>query len=112
MLALGNAITFHTAVEQPLREQRLQEIWQHTKKRAEDHKQTRFNSPHDFSVGSPVMSIEILNADSKKLAESIFRDHQIVVRPFKIGKKNAVRISPNIYTTTAEVDRFFDVLDG
>ena len=112
VLTLGNAVTFHTAINQEMREKRLKEIWQHTKTRAENCKQTRFNSPNDFSVGSPVISIEIKNADSNQLAKSLFRDHQIVVRPFKIGEKDAVRISPNIYTMTSEVDRFFDVVEG
>ena len=112
VLALGNAVTFHTAIKQEAREKRLKEIWQHTKTRAENCKQTRFNSPNDFSVGSPVISIEMKNADASQLAKSLFRDHQIVVRPFKIGKKNAIRISPNIYTTTSEIDQFFDVVEG
>ena len=112
VLALGNAVTFHTAIKQEAREKRLKEIWQHTKTRAENCKQTRFNSPNDFSVGSPVISIEVKNADANQLAKSLFRDHQIVVRPFKIGEKNAIRISPNIYTTTSEIDQFFDVVEG
>ena len=112
VLALGNAVTFHTAIKQEMREKRLQEIWQHTKTRAENCKLTRFNSPNDFAVGSPVISIEIKNADCNQLAKALFRDHQIVVRPFKIGKKNAIRISPNVYTTTAEIDRFFTVVEG
>ena len=112
VLALGNAVTFHTAIDQEAREKRLKEIWQHTKTRAENCKQTRFNSPNDFSVGSPVISIEVKNADANQLAKSLFRDHQIVVRPFKIGEKNAIRISPNIYTTTSEIDQFFDVVEG
>ena len=112
VLALGNAITFHTALDQSLREKRLQEIWQHTKTRAEAHNQTRFNSPAEFPVGSPVISIEVMNADCNQLAKSLFRDHQIVVRPFKIGKQETIRISPNIYTSTAEIDQFFDILEG
>ena len=112
VLALGNAVTFHTAVKQEMREERLEEIWQYTKTRAENCKQTRFNSPNNFSVGSPVISIEIKNADANQLAKSLFRDHQIIVRPFKIGKTDAIRISPNIYTTTSEIDRFFAVVEG
>ena len=112
VLTLGNAVTFHTAINQTLREQRLQEIWRHTKTRAKNCKRTRFNSPDEFSVGSPVISIEVKNADCNQLAKSLFRDHQIVVRPFKIGKQEAIRISPNIYTTTAEIDKFFEVLEG
>ena len=112
VLTLGNAVTFHTAIKQETREKRLQEIWQHTKTRAENCKHTRFNSPNNFSVGSPVISIEIRNADCNQLAKSLFRDHQIVVRPFKIGEQDAIRISPNVYTSTAEVDQLFAVVEG
>lgn len=112
VLALGNAVTFHTAIKQELREKRLKELWQYAKTRAKDCKQTRFNSPNDFSVGSPVISIEIKNVDSHQLAKALFHEHQIVVRPFKIDKKNAIRISPNVYTTTSEIDRFFEVVEG
>ena len=112
VLTLGNAVTFHTAIKQALRDQRLQAIWQHTKTRAQNCKHTRFNSPDKYTAGSPVISIELKNADSKQLAKSLFQDHQIVVRPFKIGKRDAIRISPNIYTTTGEIDQFFAVLEA
>lgn len=112
VLTLGNAVTFHTAIKQETREKRLKEIWQHTKTRAENCRHTRFNSTNDFAVGSPVISIEIKNADCNQLAKSLFRDHQIVVRPFKIGQQDTIRISPNIYTSASEIDQFFNVVEG
>ena len=48
----------------------------------------------------------------EQMAQQLFADHKIVVRPFKSADRNAIRVSPNVYTDPAEIARLFDVLNG
>ena len=42
----------------------------------------------------------------EEVAEALYRDQQVVVRGFP-PPLNALRVSPNLITTTADTNRFF-----
>jgi len=41
----------------------------------------------------------------------MFDRHRIIVTPIAHPEFNCLRITPNVYTTLAEVDRFADVME-
>src|SRR5207249_10633503 len=46
-----------------------------------------------------------------KLATFMFVKHRIIVTPIAHPEFNCLRITPNVYTTLAEIDRFCEVME-
>ena len=59
---------------------------------------------------------EIANFDSKKLQNELWKGHKILVQNMSGGKRapelRGIRVTPNVYTSTAELDRFVEILDA
>lgn len=110
VIALGDALKFHRKINGQARMERLSAIHQHVMEKAQQTESVRFVSPKQFSAGSAVMLLELSSRNANQIAKSLFQQHGIVVRAFKSSKRNAVRVSPNVYTTLAEIDQLFEVL--
>ena len=50
--------------------------------------------------------------DPGKLSDQLLKAHQIRVTPIGGPGFNGIRISPNVYTSLAEVDRFGDAVEA
>jgi 7-keto-8-aminopelargonate synthetase-like enzyme len=49
--------------------------------------------------------------DVEKLSTHLFDRHRIIVTPIAHPEFNCLRITPNVYTTLAEIDRFCEVME-
>ncbi len=112
VIALGDAIQFHQKIDPATRTNRLTELREHIRARVEESKHLSFASPAEAKSGSVVNLVSLKNGDAPKVAKELFAQHGIVVRPFKSRSLNAVRLSPNVYTSVSEVDRFFEAVSG
>ena len=110
ILALGDAIQFHSKINNDTREKRLLEIRSHIKNRVAKIDSLQFNSPIDNELASAVVSISLQQANAGEVAKRLFEKHQVVVRPFKAKNINAIRVSPNVYTTFEEIDKLLEIL--
>lgn len=57
-----------------------------------------------FSCGLSTFSIE--GVRTGQFRNHLYQNHQIIVKATQTGTQNAIRISPNVYTTTEELDTF------
>ena len=112
VIALGDAIQFHQQIDPTKRINRLTELREHIRAKVEDSEHLSFASPVEPKSGSVVNLVSFKNGDAPKVAKELFAQHGIVVRPFKSRSLNALRLSPNVYTSTGEVDRFFEAVAG
>jgi selenocysteine lyase/cysteine desulfurase len=53
-----------------------------------------------------------LPMDPNKFSDALFSQHNILVTPIVAPMLSGVRISPNVYTSTAEMDRFSDAAES
>jgi selenocysteine lyase/cysteine desulfurase len=60
------------------------------------------------SCGIATMAID--GIDAGKLAEHLFQRHQIVVSPMGHPDVKGIRVTPHVYTTLPELDRFVEVV--
>jgi hypothetical protein len=61
-------------------------------------------------MGASLYALEIRGKPSTDVFESMYGDHGFVFRAFRTPQLNTVRISPNVYNTEDEIERFFAVV--
>ena len=110
LLALGDAIAFNTHIAADRREARLRHLWQLFRERVEAHPKLRWHSPRDWSLGASLYAVEVVGYKSTEVFKTLFQNHGFVMRPFT-GMLNTLRITPNVFNTEAEIQRFFDAVD-
>ena len=49
--------------------------------------------------------------DSRDLADHLWNRHRILVVGIKHPEFEGIRVSPSVYTTTEEIDRFADAME-
>jgi len=63
-----------------------------------------------------IANVEIEGVDPGELTSWLFRQHRIIVTPIKHDEFQGIRVSPSVYTTPEEIDRFVNamqyVVDG
>lgn len=109
VLTLGAAIDFNRRLDDAQRRTRLQQLWHYTREKADNHPRTTWVSPLTWELGASLYSVAIKGKDSGPLAQQMFEEHGFVFRPFQTQGLNAVRLSPNVFNTEEEIDRFFDI---
>jgi len=106
MLAISEAIAFHQSIGGARKQERLRflrDAW--AKPLAAEPKVTIVPSQEPVhSCGISALRIE--GVDPAKFAEFLLEKHQIVVAPIPRPDVRAIRVTPHLYTTRAEIDRF------
>lgn len=111
VLALGDAIDFQLRIDPDERARRLRMLWEFTRARAERTRGTTWASPASWDLGASLIGVGV-PGDSGELARRLFADHGIVVRPFNVEGRSSARLSPNLFNTEEEIDRFFELAGG
>lgn len=110
VLAMGDALAFQRKIPAANREDRLRALRQHAVERASAHQRTSWASPPSWEMNGALFGVAIRGGEANELSRTLFSEHGIVLRPFNTQGLNAVRLSPNLFNTEGEIDRFFDAL--
>ncbi|MHC5062960.1 MAG: aminotransferase class V-fold PLP-dependent enzyme [Planctomycetota bacterium] len=109
LLTFSDAVDFHEGIGQARKAQRLEEIWRHCMQVVDSTPGLRWRSSREWELSCSLFAIEVEGHASAKVAEHMWEKHAVVFRAFG-GELNSMRISPNFYTSEAEIDRFFEIL--
>jgi len=107
--AVSVALAFHNAIggeRKAARLRYLRDRWARRLQKESDRFQilTPLDSPYACGIGL----VHVDGIEPGALAGWMFDKHRIVVTPIGHPEFNGLRITPNIYTTLDEVDRFAD----
>jgi selenocysteine lyase/cysteine desulfurase len=107
-LAILNAIDFHNKIGIQRKEARLKYLQDYWTSRVRDLPRVIVNTPKEVDRHGAIGNVGIEAMDPSTLAKKLLEDHKIwtvaINRPGVAG----VRITPNVYTTTEELDLFVD----
>jgi selenocysteine lyase/cysteine desulfurase len=56
-------------------------------------------------------NVEILGLDPSDVTEYLWNTYRIIVTPIKHAEFQGLRVTPNLYTTLEELDRFCDAME-
>jgi isopenicillin-N epimerase len=109
--AIAEALSFHEGLGAERKAARLRYLFQRWAKRLGALPKVRILTPYDAAQSCGLASFSVEGLDVKKLVTYLWDKHRIIVTPITHPEFNCVRVTPNVYTTVAEVDRFGDVME-
>ena len=109
--AIAEALTFHEGIGAERKAARLRLLFQRWAKRLERLPRVKILTPYDPAQSCGLASVAVEGMDPNKLVAYLWDKHRIIVTPIVHKEFSCVRVTPNVYTTVAEIDRFGDVME-
>lgn len=113
-LAIGEALTFHQGIGPARKEARMRYLRDRWAKRLLAHSSGRVRlhtslNPR-FSCG--IGTVQVDGMDTGKLREFLWEDHKIFTISLKHAEFEGIRVTPSVYSTLEEVDRFCEAIES
>ncbi len=110
-LAIGEAILFHNAIGGKRKEERLRYLSRYWMNRLKDVPKVGFNTSFDPKQSCAIANFKIDGIAPGDLGTYLMAKHHIFTTPIIHDEFTGIRITPNVYTTLWELDRFCDVVE-
>jgi len=109
-LAIGEAILFHNAIGGKRKEERLRYLSRYWMNQLKDVPKVGFNTSFDPRQSCAIANFKIEGVDPTALGAYLMSKHRIFTTPIVHDEFSGIRITPNVYTTLWELDRFSNVV--
>jgi selenocysteine lyase/cysteine desulfurase len=110
-LAIGEAMLFHHGIGGKRKEARLRYLSRYWMNRLKNVPKVRFNTSFDPNQSCAIANVEIVNLDPTAIGNYLFNKHRIFTTPIVHEEFKGIRITPNVYTTLGELDRFCEEME-
>ena len=110
-LAIGEAILFHRGIGAERKAARLRELARYWENKLRDVPKIRLHTPLDDAQSCAIGTVEIEGVAPGALQQHLFNNHRIFVTPIEHEQFKGVRVTPSVYTTFEELDRFVEVME-
>ena len=110
-LAIADALTFHQGIGAKRKEERLRYLTHYWAERLLQHDRIRLNTSLKPEFSCAIGNVQIEGVDTVKLKEYLWTAHRIIVVPIMHQEFQGLRVTPNLYTTLEELDRFVDAME-
>lgn len=109
-LAIGEAILFHEGIGAARKEARLRYLSRRWMDQLKDEPRVRFHTSFDPGQSCAIATVEIEGVEPGALASHLMSAHKIFTTPITHEEFRGLRITPNVYTTLGELDRFSEIM--
>jgi selenocysteine lyase/cysteine desulfurase len=79
--------------------------------RLKDIPKVRFNTSFDPEQSCAIANVQIVGVNPVAIGTYLFDKHRIFTTPIVHEEFQGIRITPNLYTTLNELDRFCNVME-
>jgi len=110
-LAIGEALLFHNGIGGKRKEARLRYLSRYWMNRLKDVPKVRFNTSFDPAQSCAIANVQIEGMNPSAIGSYLFDKHRIFATPIIHEEFQGIRITPNVYTTPGELDRFCNVME-
>lgn len=110
-LAIGEALLFHNGIGGKRKEARLRYLSRYWMNRLKDIPKIRFNTSFDENQSCAIANVQIEGTNPAAVGSYLFANHRIFTTPIVHDEFQGIRITPNVYTTLGELDRFCGVME-
>src|SRR6059058_3055341 len=110
-LAIGEALLFHSGIGGKRKEARLRYLSRYWMNRLKDVPKIGFNTSFDPKQSCAIANFKIEGVDPGGLGSYLMSKHKIFTVPIMHEEFQGIRITPNLYTTLLELDRFCDQME-
>ncbi len=109
-LAIGEAVLFHNAIGAKRKEERLRYLSRYWMNNLKTIPKVGFNTSFDPAQSCAIANFKIDGVDPVQLGGYLMSKHRIFTTPIVHEEFTGIRITPNVYTTLWELDRFSSVV--
>lgn len=109
-LAIADAIDFCNTIGPERKEARLRYIQNYWTSKVRDLPHVYLNTPEDPARSCAIANVGVHGMEPSKLAEVLFDKYRIFTVAINGAGVHGCRITPNVYTTTEELDVLVDAL--
>jgi selenocysteine lyase/cysteine desulfurase len=110
-LAIGESLLFHNGIGGKRKEARLRYLSRYWMNKLKDVPKVRFNTSFDPKQSCAIANVQIEGMDQGAIGSYLFSKHHIFTTPIVHEEFQGIRITPNVYTTLGELDRFCEVME-
>lgn len=103
-LGILNAIEYQKAIGLERKEARLKYLQHYWTSQLRGLPRVNINTPEDMNRHGGIGNVGIEGTDPRELADTLFRDYRIFTVGIDRPGVRGLRVTPNLYTTTEELD--------
>ena len=109
-LAIGDALTFHQGIGSKNKEERLFYLRDRWAKKLLKHNRIKLHTSLKPGKGCAIATVQIKGIDTADVAKHLWAKYRIFVVAIKHPEFEGCRVTPHVYTTIEEIDRFIDAM--
>ncbi len=109
-LAIGAALTFHQGIGAERKAARLRYLRDRWAAELGAEDRVRFNTSFDPRFSCGIANVAVEGIEPGALAGWLWQRHRIIVTPIGHADCRGLRITPSVYTTLEELERFVDAM--
>ncbi len=110
-LAIAEALTFHQGIGSARKEARLIHLRDYWARRLLEHDRVRLHTSLEPGFACGIATVEVEGVDPGELNGWLWRQHRILATPIGHDEFQGIRVSPSVYTTLEELDRFVEAVE-
>ena len=110
-LAIGEAILYHNGMGAKRKEERLRYLSRYWMNKLKDLPNVQFHTSWEANQSCGIANVEIVGIDPGTLGSYLMDKHKLFTTPIVHQEFKGIRITPSVYTTLKELDRFCDVME-
>lgn len=112
ILSIAEALTFHESLGAENKLARMTYLRDRWAERLAQHDRVRLNTNLAQGMAGGIANVRIDGVESGELARYLWKEHKILVTVIKHDEFEGLRVSPSVYSTLDEVDRFADAMEA
>jgi selenocysteine lyase/cysteine desulfurase len=109
--AIGEALTFHNGIGAERKIARLRYLRDRWMRRLEDQPGVVLHTSFDPAMSGGLANVGLEGVEPGQLSSHLWRTQKIIVTPIGHEACKGIRVTPNVYTTLDEVDRFSEAME-
>jgi len=109
-LSIENAIDYYNMLGAERKEERLRYLQEYWTSKVRNHKDIIVNTPEDSFRACGIANVGIASIKPSDLAKRLMDEYKIFTVAIDYANVKGCRITPNVFTTTEELDTFVKAL--
>ncbi len=109
--AIAEALTFHQGIGPERKAERLRYLRDRFMRRLEGKPGVKLHTSFDPAMSCGLANIGVEGIDPGELTNHLWNTRRIIVVPIGHPACTGIRVTPNVYTTLEEVDRFSEAME-
>jgi selenocysteine lyase/cysteine desulfurase len=111
VLAVAEALMFHETIGARRKAERLVELREYWAEPLSRHERVRFHTSRAPGFAFGIALVQVEGIESRDLHTWLWKEHRILTTPIHHDEFQGLRVSPSVYTTKSELDRFVAAIE-